>query len=259
MLVNRAAREPTPSRGRARALRVPQEPGATPSERPSYQPVRSVLWEHPAPAKSALPRIVANPATPVSSAPPTTSVSSARPAGTALRRGQRRASFVPSELTGLPLALRLVTNACHAPMERAQSAQSQDLKVSAKHFVPKANGRLPALYLAPSARKTITKTLLEVHRTHLASHVPETRSPLLAPRRSATARRNCASPGFTRPLVGRPALPVKQALIKMGSAKRRARSARLDTSTMQQPPPALLHVGAVRLALLPAHQDPKPV
>ena len=116
----------------------------------------------------------------VTTAPATTSVSSARLAGTAPRLGQRRASVVPSELSGQPLALRLVTNACHAVMERALSAQSQDLKVSAKHFVPKANGRLPALYLAPSARKTITKTLPGVRQSHPASNVPETQCRLLA-------------------------------------------------------------------------------
>jgi hypothetical protein len=137
---------------------------------------------------------------------------------------------------------------------------------------------------AHCVRKTITKILLEVHQTALASGVPVALGLRLALQISTIARLPLllllallpllllalllallllllllAMQGLTLPLERRLARLVTREHIKMMWARHLASSVPSGLSMTKKPPRARLRVGSVYLARLPAHWDTRAV
>jgi len=137
---------------------------------------------------------------------------------------------------------------------------------------------------AHCVRKTITKILLEVHQTALASGVPVALGLRLALQTSTIARLPLllllallpllllalllallllllllAMQGLTLPLERRLARLVTREHIKMMWARHLASSVPSGLSMTKKPPRARLRVGSVYLARLPAHWDTRAV
>lgn len=133
---------------------------------------------------------------------------------------------------------------------------------------------------AHCVRKTITKILLEVHQTALASGVPVALGLRLALQTSTIARLPLllllallpllllallllllllAKQGLTLPLERRLARLVTREHIKMMWARHLASSVPSGLSMTKKPPRARLRVGSVYLARLPAHWDTRAV
>jgi len=137
---------------------------------------------------------------------------------------------------------------------------------------------------AHCVRKTITKILLEVHQTALASGVPVALGLRLALQTSTIARLPLllllallpllllalllallllllllAMQGLTLPLERRLARLVTREHIKMMWARHLASSVPSGLSMIKKPPRARLRVGSVYLARLPAHWDTRAV
>ena len=118
---------------------------------------------------------------------------------------------------------------------------------------------------AHCVRKTITKILLEVHQTALASGVPVALGLRLALQTSTIARLPLllllllAKQGLTLPLERRLARLVTREHIKMMWARHLASSVPSGLSMTKKPPRARLRVGSVPLARLPAPWDTRGV
>ena len=133
---------------------------------------------------------------------------------------------------------------------------------------------------AHCVRKTITKILLEVHQTALASGVPVALGLRLALQTSTIARLPLllllallpllllallllllllAKQGLTLPLERRRARLVTREHIKMMWARHLASSVPSGLSMTKKPPRARLRVGSVHLARLPAPWDTRAV